>query len=125
MTEINNTDQADHASQLSHLYHAADDIIKDMENEDENLKTLADAMEFFCDTFDKAVGYKHAILMTMEDQYENHPHEQDLDGWQRLIDILTGVEVVDQKCMFRHSSGVIAWSFDNLCEYSDEWTLIQ
>lgn len=66
-------------------------LISEIENEDETLSLLEKAMEYYCSTWDKCKGYKHALLLTLEDQYNNHPEEQDPTDLDKLSDILNGV----------------------------------
>lgn len=61
----------------------------DMENDDENIERLQEAMEYFCGTWDKCGGYKHALILTLQDQYENHPEDQDPQDLIKLKEILT------------------------------------
>lgn len=65
------------------------ELIEDTENEDENLARLQNAMEYFCGTWDMCEGYKHALKLTIRDQYQNHKDEQDPKDLEKLQAILT------------------------------------
>ena len=52
---------------MEQLYKEIFNTITETENEDENLARLENAMEYFCGTWDKCEGYKHAILLTLND----------------------------------------------------------
>lgn len=64
-------------------------ILSETPNEDETLDILKNAMEYFCSTWDKAEGYKHAIALTLDDQIENHIDEVDIEDLHTLIGVLT------------------------------------
>ena len=64
-------------------------ILSETPNEDETLDILKNAMEYFCSTWDKAEGYKHAITLTLDDQIENHIDEIDIEDLHTLIGVLT------------------------------------
>ena len=64
--------------------------ITDTENDDENVSRLQNAMNYFCSTWDECEGYKYALIKCLQDQYENHPDEQDPDDLKRLQDIIDG-----------------------------------
>jgi hypothetical protein len=63
--------------------------ICDMDNEDENIERLEKAMQFFCGTWDKCEGFKHALHLTLDDQTSNHLSEQDVTDYVKLLEILT------------------------------------
>lgn len=63
-------------------------LLDDMENDDENIDTLQKAAEFYCGNYDLCEGYKHALRMTIHDQYTNHPDEQDPQDLAKIITIL-------------------------------------
>lgn len=65
-------------------------LLNDISNDDENIDRLEKAMEYYCSTWDKCEGYKHAILETLADQYDNHEAEQEPDALDSLSDILNG-----------------------------------
>lgn len=46
-------------------------------------------MKYFCGTWDKCEGYKHAILLTLNEQWENHKEDLTEAELQKLLDILT------------------------------------
>lgn len=62
--------------------------LDNIDNDDENLELLEQAMEFYCSTYDKCEGYKHAIMMTVRDQYENHTNEQNDEDLHELLTLL-------------------------------------
>lgn len=65
--------------------------IEDTENSDETIAMLEKAMEFYCSNYDICEGYKHALYMCLEDQYNNHDGMEDEDNQQavrELSDIL-------------------------------------
>lgn len=63
--------------------------LSDIDNDDEVLDTLEEAMEYFCSTWDKCEGYKHAITLTLDDQNDNHFSELEADDLKKLLAILT------------------------------------
>ena len=65
-----------------------ENILSEMENEDETLPLLEKAANYFCGTWDLCEGYKHALLETLQDQYDNHPEEQDPNDLNKLSNIL-------------------------------------
>ena len=70
-----------------------EDIIKlidDTDNDDENVVRLQKAMEHYCSMYDKCEGYKYALRMCLEDQYNNHPDDQEDGDLEELSDILNG-----------------------------------
>lgn len=64
------------------------DDIEDIDNDDDTVHLLQDAMLYFCSNWDICEGYKHAIIKTLEDQYMNHQSEQDPVDLKRLLTIL-------------------------------------
>ena len=72
--------------QLERIYK----ILEDWDNDDETLGRLEKAMEFWCSNWDIAEGMKHAIRLTLNDQYQNHESEQDPKDLAKLEDILDG-----------------------------------
>lgn len=67
------------------------DIIKEIENienDDTTLEQLENGMNYFCSTWDKCEGFKHAIIETLEDQYTYHQSEQDPGDIKKLLTIL-------------------------------------
>lgn len=65
------------------------DILNVIDNDDEELVRLEKASEYFCGTWDLCEGYKKALRLTITDQYENHPDEQDPQDLVKLKAILT------------------------------------
>lgn len=65
------------------------DLLDNIDNDDDNLQLLEDAMEYWCSTHDKCEGYKHAIRLCTEDQYSNHESEQSGADLLKLIKLLT------------------------------------
>jgi len=63
--------------------------IDEIENEDETIDMLQKAAELYCGNYDLCEGYKHALRMTLKDQYENHADEQASDDLDELTKILT------------------------------------
>lgn len=47
-------------------------ILSELENDDDTLEQLEKATNFFCSTWDKCEGYKHALHLTLVDQVDNH-----------------------------------------------------
>mgnify|MGYP001616137008 FL=1 len=47
--------------------------------EDSDTATLEKVMDYYCSMWDIREGMKYAIAMTLRDQYENHPEDQE-DG---------------------------------------------
>ena len=65
-------------------------LIEDIENNDDNIKCLEKAMESYCGNYDMIEGFKHALTLTINDQYNNHPEDQDEDKeMSELKSILT------------------------------------
>lgn len=62
--------------------------IRDIENDDDNIEKLEEAMRYFCSNWDICEGYKHAIIKTLEDQYTHHQSEQDHADLKKLLTIL-------------------------------------
>lgn len=56
-------------------------ILADMAEmkEDSDTATLEKVMDYYCSMWDIREGMKHAIALTLHDQYENHPEDQE-DG---------------------------------------------
>lgn len=69
-------------------------LLEDMENVDENLPILENAVNFWCSSFDICEGYKHALRLCLEDQYKNHAGEQDPKALEKLKEILLGQAVM-------------------------------
>lgn len=65
-------------------------LLKDWDNDDDNLEKLENAMDYFCGNWDISEGFKHAILLTIKDQYNNHNDETDGSDVDKLIEILEG-----------------------------------
>lgn len=80
--------ECNHCDEIHKLGDEVHNILSEMENEDENIERLEKAMEYFCGTWDKCEGYKHALLLTLDDQIENHIHEQNVEDYKKLLDIL-------------------------------------
>lgn len=64
-------------------------LIEDIENDDDTISILEEAMEHYCSTWDKCEGFKHALRLTIEDQYQNHRGEESEDDLDELKRILT------------------------------------
>lgn len=64
------------------------EILDNTDNDDENIEALEKAMEFFCGNYDICEGFKHAIRMTIEDQFNNHQDEIDTADLVKLRNIL-------------------------------------
>ncbi len=64
-------------------------LLNAIENEDENLDKLAEAMEYYCGTHDKCEWYKHAIYLAVADQFTHHEDEQDPEHIEKLIKLLS------------------------------------
>lgn len=65
-------------------------LIEDIPNEDENLESLENAMNYWCGTYDICEGFKYAINLCLDDQYNNHAEEQELADLLTLRTILEG-----------------------------------
>lgn len=63
--------------------------ISETDNDDENAVRLEKAMNYYCGMWDMCEGFKHALICTLDDQYENHPEDQEDKDLQKLLDILT------------------------------------
>jgi hypothetical protein len=64
------------------------ETIENIESDDNTIDMLKDAAEYYCGNFDICEGYKHAIIMALEDQYQNHAREQESDDTVELKKIL-------------------------------------
>jgi len=73
-----------HEDLLKEVY----DIIENTESEDENIEKLEKAMDYWCSNYDICEGFKHAILLCLDDQYGNHGEEQDIKELKKLKDML-------------------------------------
>ena len=73
---------------IQKIYSEIDDVLSSIENDDEVLEILEEAMNFFCSTWDICEGYKTAIRETMDDQINNHLEEQEEKDWKKLLEIL-------------------------------------
>lgn len=62
----------------------------ELENSDELLPVLEEAMNYFCSNWDICEGFKHSICETLDDQVNNHIMEQDPKDFRELLDILNG-----------------------------------
>lgn len=65
-------------------------LIDDTDNDDENIDRLQKGAEYFCSNYDLCEGYKHALRLCINDQYDNHASEQDPKDLDKLSDILNG-----------------------------------
>lgn len=70
------------------LYRLIHRTINDISNDDENIGQLEKAMEFFCSNWDICEGMKHAIKLSLDDQYYNHFEELEINDLKRLLNIL-------------------------------------
>lgn len=75
-----------------------EDIIKLTEdmNDDEDTSRLEKAMEYFCGMWDIREGFKHAIKLSLEDQYQNHPEDQEPEHLEMMKAILLSDVVLDE-----------------------------
>ena len=65
-------------------------LLNDIENDDENIVNLQKAVDYYCSNYDICEGYKHALHITIKDQYNNHPKDQNEDkDMSKLKSILT------------------------------------
>ena len=69
------------------------EIIEMLENpcvfdDDADNEVLEKAMNWYCGMHDVRQGMKHALILTLRDQYENHPEEQEEGDLDKLSDIL-------------------------------------
>ena len=63
--------------------------LDEIDNDDENMLLLENAMMNYCSNYDICQGYKEAIMLTVRDQYENHENEQDGQDLHELLNHLT------------------------------------
>lgn len=56
--------------------------------DDNDQDTLEKAMNFYCSMWDIREGMKYAIMLTLQDQYNNHEDEQDAKDLRKLKAIL-------------------------------------
>lgn len=61
--------------------------LKDFDDDNDN-NTLQKAMTYYCSMWDEREGMKHAITLTLNDQYNNHADEQDGYDLKKLSKIL-------------------------------------
>ena len=64
------------------------DLLDNMELDDDTLPKLQKAAEYYCSNYGLAFGFKEALLLTLHDQYQNHPSEQEPDDLDKLINYL-------------------------------------
>ena len=67
-----------HDAETGEKYLSYNDIITalaDMQDDDDN-DPLKEAMDYYCSLWDIREGYKHALTLTLREEYENHPDEQ-------------------------------------------------
>ena len=69
-------------------YETVHKLITEMELNDETLQKLQEAAEYYCSNYDIALGFKTALLTTLQDQYENHAGEQAPDDLDKLLPFL-------------------------------------
>ena len=63
-------------------------LIQSMESDDETLPILEKAMNYFCSNWDKCEGFKKAILLTLDDQTQNHIEDLTHEELDKLLEIL-------------------------------------
>lgn len=63
-------------------------MMEDM-NDDDDTGILEKAMDYYCSMWDVREGMKHAITLTLNDQYDNHSEEQDGEDLQKLFALLS------------------------------------
>ncbi len=63
------------------------DALDDMDDDSDTPKLEA-AMNYFCSAWDIREGMKHAIAMTLRDQYENHPEDQESGDLEKLWELV-------------------------------------
>ena len=74
--------------------------IDEIENDDDTLPLLKAGAEYWCSNWDLCEGYKEAMRICLEDQYNNHASEQEDGELKVLTDILSGkinIEENDEK----------------------------
>ena len=64
-------------------------LLEDIENEDSTIGNLHEGAEYWCSNWDLCEGYKHAMRLCLDDQYNNHASEQDMNHLKKLKAILT------------------------------------
>lgn len=64
-------------------------LLEDIENNDETINSLQKGAEYWCSNWDLCEGYKYAIRLCLDDQYNNHADEQEMGQLVKLRDILT------------------------------------
>ena len=75
-------------NKIEKLYQEIVNTISETPNEDDAIEQLEKAMEYFCSTWDKCEGFKHAILETLNDQFENHQEDLTEEELKELLSIL-------------------------------------
>ena len=65
------------------------ELLDELENEDDVLPLLEQATEFYCSMYDRCEGLKHALRLTLNDEYTNHASEQDPEDLAKLVAKLT------------------------------------
>ena len=63
-------------------------LIQSMESDDETLPILEKAMNYFCSNYDICEGFKKAILLTLDDQTQNHIEDLTHEELDKLLEIL-------------------------------------
>lgn len=69
-------------------YREIQELLENINNDGCHLEILEKAMEYWCSDYDKAEGFKFAIRLCLEDQYNNHRGENDVADYDKLITIL-------------------------------------
>ncbi len=64
-------------------------VLEDMSCDDETIDVLENAMEFYCGTHDKCMGFKQAVMLCLQDQVENHYDEEVESDLKKLLEMLT------------------------------------
>lgn len=75
----------EHEKLLEEVYQ----LLEDIENEDSTIDNLQKGAEYWCSNWDLCEGYKHAMRLCLDDQYNNHASEQDIEQLKKLKAILT------------------------------------
>jgi len=65
-------------------------LLDDIANEDETIDDLQKGAEYWCSNWDLCEGYKTAIRICLNDQYNNHPEDQEYNALLKLKKILLG-----------------------------------
>lgn len=78
-------EQAQLFDEREELVKTVRDLIENIDNDDDTIEKLAGAAEYWCGTHDKCAGYKYAINLTLDDQWNHHRDDVTVEELKELI----------------------------------------